>query len=64
MASAAQLEQALRDIVTAEREEIIDNIADGGPEDYATYREYVGQIRTLDQFTEWLAEAAKRLDEV
>jgi hypothetical protein len=63
MANAAQLEAKLKEIVAAEREEAVDDLASGGPEDYAAYRETVGFIRALDQFGAWCAEAGKQLDE-
>jgi hypothetical protein len=63
MASALQLETKLKEIIAAEREERVSNLADGGPEDYAAYREEVGYIRALDEFGSWCAEAGKQLDE-
>jgi hypothetical protein len=63
MASAPQLEAKLREIVAAERDEMVAGLTDGGPQDYAAYREQVGYIRALDQFTEWCAQAEKELDE-
>jgi hypothetical protein len=63
MASAAQLEAKLKEIITDEREQAVGDLASGGPEDYAAYREQVGFIRALDEFGAWCAEAAKQLDE-
>jgi len=63
MASALQLEAKLKEIIAAEREDRLADLADGGPEDYAAYREAVGFIRALDTFGEWCAEAGKQLDE-
>lgn len=63
MASAAQLEAKLKEIIADEREESVMSLSSGGPEDYAAYREEVGYIRALDQFANWCAEAAKQLDE-
>lgn len=63
MASAVQLEAKLKEIVAAEREQAVDDLAAGGPEDYAAYREQIGFIRALDSFDGWCADAAKQLEE-
>lgn len=63
MALAAQFEAVLKQIVTEERELMLEDMANGAPEDYAAYREIVGYIRALDQYEEWCAEVGKRLDE-
>jgi hypothetical protein len=63
MASANQLEAKLKEIVAAEREQAVEDLASGGPEDYPAYREAVGFIRALDEFGTWCAEAGKALDE-
>jgi hypothetical protein len=63
MASAPQLEAKLKEILADEREEAVMALTSGGPEDYAAYREQVGYIRALDQFSAWCAEAGKLLDE-
>lgn len=63
MASAIQFELKLKEIVDVARETAVANIAGGGPEDYAAYREEVGFIRAIDQFDRWCIEAFKELDE-
>ena len=63
MASALQLEAKLKEIIADEREQAVEILTTGGPEDYAAYREEVGYIRALDQFDAWCAEAGKQLDE-
>jgi hypothetical protein len=63
MASAPQLEAKLKEIIAAEREQSVEELTSGGPEDYAAYRETVGFIRALDEFGAWCAEAGKQLDE-
>lgn len=63
MASAPQLEAKLKEIIDAEREEMVRQITIGGPEDYAAYREAVGYIRALDNFDHWCVDAFKGLDE-
>lgn len=62
MASAPQLEAALKEIVADERAAAVERLT-SGLEDHSTYREEVGYIRALDQFGEWCAEAGKKLDE-
>ena len=51
MASAPQLEAKLKEIIADEREETVQNLTAGGCEDYADYREVVGYIRALDEFS-------------
>jgi hypothetical protein len=63
MASSAQFEAALKEIVEAERDQAAADLADGSAGDYAEYREQVGFIRALDQFGEWCAEVARKLEE-
>lgn len=63
MASAVQFEQVLSDIIADERAAVLDELAEGAPEDYAAYRERVGYIRALGLFRSWCAEAGKKLDE-
>jgi hypothetical protein len=63
MASAPQLEAKLKEIVAGEREEAVEGLIRGGPDDYAAYREAVGFIRALDLLEELLADAAKQLEE-
>jgi hypothetical protein len=63
MAMATQFEAKLREIVAAEREQAVDDLASGGPEDYPAYREAIGFIRALDSIGDWCAEAEKQLEE-
>ncbi len=63
MALSVQFEAALKEIVAIEREQALEDLATGSAEDYPAYRETVGFIRALDQFGEWCAEVAKKLDE-
>jgi hypothetical protein len=63
MASGAQFEAVLRQVVAAERDDLVDELAKGAAEDYADYSARVAYIRALDQLPEWCAEAGKRLDE-
>ena len=62
MASAVQLEAALRESVAAERVAAVERLA-AGLDDYPTYREEVGFVRALDLIDEWCEAAAKRLEE-
>lgn len=63
MASGAQFEAALKEIVEAEREQAVDDLVGGSAEDYAAYRETLGFIRALDLYGEWCAEVGRKLDE-
>jgi len=63
MATGAQIEAVLKQIIADEREASLEDLANGAPEDYAGYREIVGYIRALDNFTDWWVEAMKRFDE-
>jgi hypothetical protein len=64
LASAAKFEAKLGEIIAYERAEAVSNLARGGPEDFAAYREVVGFIRALDQFPDWCTEAAKAAEEM
>ena len=63
MALSAQFEAKLKEIVDGEREVAVLALTQGGPEDYAAYREQVGYIRGLDQLDRWCVEALNQLDE-
>lgn len=63
MASALQFEVKLKEIIAGERQETLEILASGGPEDYAAYREKVGFVRALDLFDEWCARVTEALDE-
>jgi hypothetical protein len=62
MASANQFEAKLKEIVDDEREQAVVRLI-AGMGDFPSYREEVGYIRALDQFSEWCVEAGKQLDE-
>jgi hypothetical protein len=63
MAMAAQFEAVLKQRIAEERESAVEDLAKGGPEDYAAYRQTVGFIRALDQIDEWCADVTRKLDE-
>lgn len=62
MASSLQFETLLKEIIAEEREQTLEDIANG-VEDYAAYRELVGYIRALDAYGDWCAEVGKKLEE-
>lgn len=63
MASGVQFEALLKEIIAEEREQTLEDMANGSADDYPGYRELVGYIRALDAFGDWCAEVIKKLDE-
>jgi hypothetical protein len=63
VALSSQLEAKLKAIIADERIEAVKRLTQGGPEDYAGYREEVGFIRCLDMFADWCVEANEKLVE-
>lgn len=63
MASSLQFEALLKEIIAQEREEALEDLANGAAEDYPGYREAVGYIRALDAYADWCAEVGKKLEE-
>ena len=63
MASGAQYETVLRQVVAKRRAEAVENLTLGSAADFAEYREQIGYIRALDQLDEWCVEVGETLEE-